>query len=255
MSSLSFALFLLALGGAAAQAEPAPRPPNRSLEAARRLSAELRYEEAAVEYESYVGDASEPAPERAKAYLELGFLHFVLGHRELAWDRALKGFELDPEVKPSPGAPAKQVEFAEGVRSEFAARVSLEVLPPADPSHPERIQVRLLDPKQKSRSVLLRHALAPSGPFYGAPMQCAQAVCLGEIPVPRETEAFTAWYYPEAIDSDGNTLVTRGPSSRSPLRVSLVNKPEWYRSPWVWGGASAAVVAVAMVVWASFALR
>src|SRR5438067_2378412 len=71
----------------------------QSLIDARRLTDELRYEEAVVEYQRYLVDRDRPVKERAKALLELGFIHLVLGDEVSAEQRATEALDLDPTLK------------------------------------------------------------------------------------------------------------------------------------------------------------
>ena len=121
------------------------------LQHARRLSDELRFEEAVVGYQRYLSTGSRPATERAQALLELGFLHLVLGDEPSAQQRAAEALELDPSLKLPADAPARQVRFLEQMRRELESRVRLELLPrgPEDPV--DLVRVRLTDAKMTTR--------------------------------------------------------------------------------------------------------
>ncbi len=100
-----------------------------ALERARKLAEELRYEEAVVEYQRYLGAADRPATERAQALLELGFIHLLLEDETNAELRTTEALEQDAWVRAPAGTPPKQVELLERVRAQLAARPKLEVLP------------------------------------------------------------------------------------------------------------------------------
>jgi tetratricopeptide (TPR) repeat protein len=219
-----------------------------SLRDARHLAAQLRYEEAIVEYQRYLGDVNRPVAERALALLELGFLHQVLGDEVSAQARATQALELDPWLKLAPGAPAKQLALLESTRKKLAAQARLEVLPRAEADAPQAVRARLADPQGKVKRVLLRHALSPKGPFYSTPMRCEDQACLGDLPPPGGGDAFTAFYYVEALAEGGETLA-QAASATAPLQLSVVGRDPWFKRPWVWGATGAAVVAVAAVVY------
>ena len=109
------------------------------------------------------------------------------------------------------------------------------------------MRARFSDPQGAAKKVLIRHALSPKGPFYSTPMRCEAGNCAGEIPPPGGGEGFTAWYYLEALDAEGNT-VAQSSSPTEPLQLSVVGRGAWYKSPWVWGIGGAALVAAAGVV-------
>jgi hypothetical protein len=222
------------------------------LENARRLAGELRYEEAVVDYQRYLALPDKPVAERARALVELGFIHFVLGDERTGQQRAFEALELDPSLRLSPEAPARQVRFFESMRQRFETRTRIEILPGQDASAPQRVRARVVDPLDQARSVLLRHALAAEGPFWGLAMRCEGELCTGEIPGAAGAEAFTAWYYVEANDAEGNTLA-RGAGPQAPLRISVVTREPWYRSPWVYAGGAAAVVGAAVIFYAASA--
>lgn len=218
-----------------------------SLADARRLAGELRYEEAIVEYQRYLGLSDRPPSERAQALLELGFIHLVLGDEVTAQARAAEALQADPALSLPASAPAKQAAFLEAARQRRAKRVQLTLFPSADEHAPERIRARLLDPTGVVKKVLLRHGLSPTGPYYAAVMTCAQETCEGRIPPPKDTASFTAWYFAEALDEEGNTLTTAA-SAQEPMQLAVVGSSSWYESPWVWAGGGAAVVAAGVVV-------
>lgn len=213
---------------------------------ARKLAEELRYEEAVVEYQRYLGEPQRPAKERARALLELGFLHFILGDEVNAERRAMEALEMDDALRLPPGSPVKQQQFLDRMRSVFAERPTLVLDSRSAEDGLEVVRAKLRDPKKRVGSVLIRHALTRNGPFYSSPMQCEAGDCRGSIPPPSGSSSFTAFYYVEALDPAGNTVASAaGPSA--PLEVSISSSSSWYASPWVWGGASAAVVAAAAV--------
>ncbi|MHB8874251.1 MAG: hypothetical protein ACYC8T_11240 [Myxococcaceae bacterium] len=224
-----------------------PEVPQSLLDA-RRLAEQLRYEEASVEYQRYLGDPNRPAAERALALLELGFLHLVLGDEVSAGARATQALELEPSLKLPPGAPVKQASLLESTRKKLAARSRLEVLSRAEGDAPHAVRARLADPQGKVKRVLIRHALSPKGPFYSSPMRCEGQGCVGEIPPPGGGDSFTAFYYVEALGAEGDTLA-QAASPLEPLQLSVIGRDPWFKRPWVWGAGGAAVVAVAAVVY------
>lgn len=228
-------------GGAAEDADA-----ETALENARRLSDELRYEEAVVEYQRFVASPDRPTADRARALFELGFIHLVLGDERSAELRATEALELDPSLRLPPDAPSRELKFLEKMRQSFDARTRLEVLPPDNPDAPQRIRARLEDPRKSARTVMLRHALAATGPYFGQRMRCAGELCDAEIPLPKDTRTLTVWYYVEANDGEGNTVARAG-STTAPLRVSIVDKEPWYRSPWIYAGGAAAVIGAAAI--------
>lgn len=225
-----------------AQAEGRPKP----LQNAERLANELRYEEAVVEYQRYLALPDRPVGERARALFDLAFIHLVLGDELSARQRAFTALELDPTLRLPSDAPSRQQDFLQSTRQQFESRARVEVLPPENPDAPERIRARLVDPKGKAHTVLLRHALGPQGPFWGQQMICSEALCTAEIPSGSTSRSMTAWYYVEVNDAQGNTLAT-GASPDAPLRVSVVRRAAWYESPWVYAGGAAAVIGAAAV--------
>ncbi len=222
---------------AVAQVSNAPDP----LQNARRLSGELRYEEAVVEYQRYLALSDRAMTERSRALLELGFIHLVLGDALNAEARAFEALELDPTLKLQADEPTRLEKFLGDMRSRFEARTRIEILPPEDPNAPQRIRARVKSPGGLAKQVLLRHALGSTGPWYAQPMRCSGELCVAEIPAPQGPRTFTAWYYVEANDAEGNT-VGRGASPQTPLRVSIREDIAWYRSPWVYAGGAAALV-------------
>lgn len=238
-------------GGAwIAQAGTGTQPQRSALENARRLTNQLRYEEAVVEYHRYLALPARPVAERARALFDLAFLHLVLGDERSARLRASEALELDPSLRLSPDAPAKQQDFLRTTRKGFEARTRIDVLPPEDPDAPQRIRARVIDPEKRAKTVMLRHALSPTGPFFGQQMRCADEVCTAEILAPKDVETYTAWYYVEATDAEGTTL-SRGAAADAPLRVSIVAQEAWYRSPWVYAGGAAVILSAAAVFYAA----
>lgn len=216
-----------------------------ALAAGRRLAEQMRFEEAMVEYQRYLTDAQRPARERARAMLELAFIHLVLGDEINAQRHATGALELEPAITLPADAPPKQLDFLASMRRQLQTRATLEVLPRGPAELPQEVRVRVSDPEKKIRRVLLRHALAQTGPFHGSVMRCVDASCAGEIPAP-DANAFTAWYYVEAEDAAGNTLALAA-SPAAPLQLSVVQRTPWYRSPYVWGGGAALLVGAAAV--------
>jgi len=235
MSALPLILMLLSAAPSAADVPLA-------LQQARQRAEELRYEEAVVEYSRYLGEPNRPLAERAQALLELGFVHLLLGDEVSARARAIEALELDATLKLPSGSPAKQVAFLETVRNEVLSRPKLEIQP-SKGEDAARIRVKLTDPSGKAYEVLLRHALAPTGPYYATRMQCRNEECEGRIP-PTGTTVWTAWYYLEANDAYGNTLV-RSASPTAPLQISVVQPSPWYESPWVYGVGGAVIAGTA----------
>jgi hypothetical protein len=217
------------------------------LDNARRLADELRFEEAVVEYQRYLSRGPHPTSQHAQALLELGFLHLVLGDEPSARIRAMEALEMEPTLKLPPDAPTKQVRFLEQMRQQLDLKVRVEVLPrePDDPQ--DLVRARVSDKRVQVHRMILRHGLTRNGPFYAAPMRCRKDECTGVIPPPRTSGSYSAWYYVEAQDGEGNTLALgRGPGD--PLQVSIVRSTAWYKSPWVWGGTAAVVLTVGIVV-------
>lgn len=227
----------------------AQKPPpdiSQTLVAARRLAEELRYEEAVVEYQRYLGEPQRPFKERARALLELGFLHLILGDEVNAQRRALEALELDEAVKVPSAASQKEQDFIQRVRKIVADRTHIEVQPKRPEDPPDMIRAKFTDPESKVKRVLIRHALAANGPFYSTRMSCEGDACHAQLPPPKDGNDFTAWYYLEAVDGAGNTMgQAAGPGS--PLQVSVAGLRPWYANPWVWGVGGAAVIAAAAV--------
>ncbi len=220
--------------------------PRAVLARARKLAEELRYEEAVVEYQRYLGTEGRPATERAQALLELGFLHLLLEDVTNAELRTEEALALDAWVRPPRGAPARQVELLERVRAQWEARPKLEVLPREAAAQARRVRVALKDPQGQASQVLLRHATAPDGPYRAARMACEGATCEAELPAPGSATAFTAWYFVEALDARGNTLA-RAANPRGPLQLSVIEQRAWYESPWVYAGGAAVLIGAAAV--------
>ena len=215
-------------------------------EEARKLVADLRYEEAVVEYQRWLADPDQPVNDRATVLFELGFLHTLLGDTVTGRQRALEALELVPELELPQGAAQKQVDFLAATKALVAQRVRLEVLPRSDKDAPSLVRVSLVDPGKRTHRVVLRHALAASGPYFSSAMTCQGTTCAGVVPAPKGADSFNAWYYVESLDASGNTL-SRAATPQSPLQVTVVGLNPWYANPWVWGGAGAALVAAAAV--------
>ncbi len=216
------------------------------LERARKLAEELRYEEAVVEYQRYLGLQGRPATERAQVLLELGYIHLQLEDVTNAEQRVTEALVEDKWVRAQAGAPPKQVELLERVRAQLAARPKLEVLPREEATDPRHVRASLKDPQQKTSEVLLRHAPVPDGPYRAARMVCANGTCEGELPALGSPTSFTAWYFVEALDAQGNTLA-RAASPKAPLQLSVIEQRAWYESPWVYAGGAAVLIGAAAV--------
>lgn len=228
-----------------AAAPSAATPP--SLLEARKLSEQLRYEEAVVEYQRYLALPERPLIERASALMELGFIHLVLGDAANAEARAQEAFELDAKVAAPANAPSKQVDFVERMRKVYLSRARIEVEPRRDDDAPSQVRVVVADPEKVVTRVLLRHALTATGPFYTSEMTCEEGACTGFIPPPKGASSYTSWYFVEALDPT-NTTVARVAGADSPLQLSVVDQKPWYTNPVVWGVTGAALVGVATVV-------
>lgn len=245
MLPLTFPVLAAASSLVVAQA-PAAGAAQADLARARELASALRYEEAVVEYQRYLGHPDRPSAERAQALLELGFIHLLLEDTVNAEQRTLEALELDAWVRPPPDAPQKQKELLERVRAMLAARPKLEVLPREDAGRPQVVRASLKDPQARASEVLLRHAPVPGGPYRATPMVCQSNTCEGELPVPPRADSFTAWYFVEALDSQGNT-VARAANPLAPLQLSVIEQKPWYDSPWIYAGGAALVVGAATV--------
>jgi hypothetical protein len=234
-----FALLGCVLLAAAPPPPDGPVPPV--LAQARKLAEDLRFEEALVEYQRYLGDATRPPRERAQALLELALLHQALRDEVNALKRAIEALELSPTLSLPPGAASKQVALLDQARKQLRGRVRLELVPRAEAEPPSRVRARLTDPERRSRQVLLRHALAADGPYWSASMSCQSDECAGDIPQPAGADAYQAWYYVQANDAQGNTLAqAAGPAS--PMQVYVRYDRPWYSNPWVWVGGAALMV-------------
>jgi hypothetical protein len=219
---------------------------SAALASARKLADALRYEEAVVEYQRYLGGAQDaPGRERAAALFELGFLHLVLGDEANAQARATEALELDPGLSLPPSAPARQVDFLAEVKRQFLTRTYVKV---EQGDGPQAVRARLVDPQKKVKRVLLRHALAQNGPFYSVEMKCQLDACTAELPSPQQGGDFTAWYYVEALDTKNATVATAA-DAREPRQLAVIGGRPWYQSPITWGIAGGALVAVGIVVY------
>jgi hypothetical protein len=224
--------------------EPSPKP----LEEARRLADQLRYEEAVVEYQRYLALEDRPGAERALALFELGFIHLVLGDEANAHSRGEQALELDPKLSLPPSAPARQREFLAGLQAAARTKAKLRTEPARSDDPLATVRARLKDPESRVKRVLLRHALAANGPFHSVTLECTGDECSGQIPPPIEVQAFTAWYFVEALDDSSRTVASAG-SASTPLQLSVVGRRAWYQSPVTWGVAGAALMAVAVVIY------
>lgn len=218
-----------------------------SLQDARKMAEQLRYEEAVVEYQRYLATPDRPVSERANALLELGFIHLVLGDQLNAESRALEALELDPKLSVPSTAPTKQVDFVGKMRRLYQSRARLELQPRDDADPPYVVKVKVVDPEKKVTRLLLRHALTATGPYYSSEMTCVDELCTGSIPPPKDVSSFTAWYFVEALDPTQLTAA-KVASAESPLQLSVVDQKPWYASPVVWGVTGAALVGIATVV-------
>ncbi len=216
---------------------------------ARKLAEQQRYEEAVVEYQRYLGTKDRPAKERAQALYELGFIHLVLGDDATAEERVQEALSLEPKLSPPAGAAQKQVELLARVKKQLSSRARLEVVERQGDDAPNLVRVALVDPDKRVRRVLLRHSLAQTGPFSGTLMRCEADVCVGAIPPPGDS-SFTAFHFAEALDEAGNTVATAG-TAEAPAQLAVVAQRAWYKSPWVWGLAGAAIIGAAVVVYAA----
>ncbi|MBS1149628.1 MAG: hypothetical protein H6Q89_1326 [Myxococcaceae bacterium] len=230
------------------RAAPAQGELPQPLVDARKLAESLRYEEAVVEYQRYLAIGERPARERAEALLELGFIHLVLGDEANADIRAASALELDPGLELPASSAARQVDFLNKARKDFITRARLRVEPRLDDDAPGLVRVKVADPQQKVKRVLLRHALAATGPFHSTQMECRAEACTGAIPPPQDTNSFTAWYYVEALD-EGQLTLARASGPDEPLQLAVVGRKSWYQSPVVWGIGGAALVAIATVAY------
>jgi hypothetical protein len=229
-----------------------PLDTPESLAKARRLAGDLRFEEAVVEYQRYLGNPNRPAKERAGALFDLGFIHLLLADEVTADRRALEALELDPGLSLPPDAPQKRVDFLAKARAALKSRPGLELVPRAKGEAASQIRVRLGDPAHKVRRVLLRHSLSPTGPFYGMELPCAAEACAALLPPPASVNQYTAWYFVEAIDADGNTVARAG-AAESPFQLSVSEDDPWFANPWVWAGGAALVVGAAAVIFVASA--
>jgi hypothetical protein len=229
-------------------ATDAPFAQPKPLEEARRLADQLRYEEAVVEYQRYLGLEDRPAPERAQALLELGFIHLVLGDEANAHARGEQALELDPKLSLPASAPARQREFLSSLQEAARTKTKVSSVPSRADDPPATVRAKLKDPQNKVKRVLLRHALAANGPFHSVSLECTGEECSGQIPPPLDVQAFTAWYFVEALDDGAHTLATAG-TAATPLQLSVVGRRAWYQSPVTWGVAGAALIAVSLVIY------
>lgn len=217
-----------------------------ALASARKLADALRYEEAVVEYQRYLGGAADrPVRERSSALFELGFIHLVLGDEVNAQARALEALELDAALSLPPSAPARQVDFLAEVKRQFLTRTRV-TLEPGEGG--QAVRARLVDPERKVRRVLLRHALSSNGPFYSIEMRCVAERCSAELPSPQQGGDFTAWYFVEALDAKQATVASAADAAQ-PRQLAVIGGRPWYQSPITWGIAGGALVAVGVVVY------
>jgi len=240
-------------------AAPAPPPPSTPAPAdipappvlvqARKLAEDLRYEEAVVEYQRYLGDATRPTRERARALFELAMLHQVLADQVNALKRAMEALEHDPSLSLPPGTPAKEVSLLEAAQKQLRARVKVNLIPREESEPPSRVRAKMSDPDGRARATLLRHALSSEGPYWSSPMSCRGDLCTGDLPQATGSSAYTAWYYVEANDSEGNTLA-RAAGPDSPMQVVVQLDKPWFSNPLIWVGGAVVLVGTAGVVYA-----
>jgi hypothetical protein len=221
---------------------------SESLLAARKLSDQLRYEEAVVEYQKYLATPDRPLQERSQALFELGFVHLVLGDEANAEIRATEAFEQDSKFALQPGAPNRQQTFYQKIRKIFLAKPRLELTENKENDVVGQVRATVVDPEGKVIRVLLRHALSSNGPFYSTEMSCESDVCSALIPPPSSVSNYTAYYYVEALDATQATRARVG-STESPLQLAVIVPKPWYQSPVVWGVAGAVIVAAAAVAY------
>lgn len=234
-------------GGGALAAAPSELPP--SLIEARKLADQLRYEESVVEYQRYLSQAGRPAKERASALVELGFIHLVLGDEPTASARALEALALDENPTLLPGAPAREIDWLRAQQQEFTRRARIQVDPRRDDDPALLVRATVIDPGDKVKWVLLRHARAAEGPYEAAPMQCEGDKCSAMLPVAADAADAAAWYWIEALDEKKATLAQAG-NAQAPLQLAVLGRRPWYQSPLVWGITGAAIVGIAAVVFA-----
>jgi hypothetical protein len=246
---LALTLWLLAAPPAPAQYwADAPTAVAPGLAQARKLTDDLRFEEAVVEYQRYLGDATRPARERAQALFELAVLHQVLADQVNALKRAVEALELNPSFQLPPGTPAKQVALLDQARKQLRARVKVDLIPREASEPPSRVRAKVADPDHRARALLLRHALASEGPYWASPMNCRGDQCVGDLPQEAGASAYTAWYYVEANDSTGNTIA-RAAGPDSPMQVVVQLDKPWFTNPLVWVGGAAVLVGGMSVVY------
>jgi hypothetical protein len=213
---------------------------------ARKLAEDLRFEEAVAEYRRYLGDRTRPAGERARALFELAVLHQALADPVTAMERAEEALELDPSFQLPPGTASRQEALLEAAQKRFRLRVKLDLLPREESEPTSRVRARLADPERRVRAILLRHAPAPEGPFWSSRMSCRGEQCSGDLPQPASAAAYTAWYYVEANDPEGNTLA-RAAGPLAPVQVVVQREQPWFTNPLVLLGGTAVLVGAASV--------
>ncbi len=222
--------------------------PEPLLEAAK-LVEQLRYEEAVVEYQRYLTDRSRPEQERARALLELGFVHMVLGDEANADARTVEAFTLSSNLTLPTTASPRQIAFFKKAKESFAARPQLSMRARLNDDTVNLVRLTLLDPKNKIQRVLLRHANSPDGPYFSTAMDCSRAPeCEAAIPPPVGEMAMSSYYFVEALDEKQRTL-TQLSSARDPLQMVIVESKSWYKSPVTWGIAGAAMVGIATLIY------
>ena len=172
----------------------------------------------------------------------------MLGDEANAEIRASSALELDPGLELPETAAARQVDFLNKARKDFMTRARVRVEPRLDADSPGLVRAKVADPQKRVNRVLLRHALASTGPFHSTVMECEADTCTGAIPPPQDTNSFTAWYYVEALDEKQLTLA-RASSPDEPLQLAVVGRKSWYQSPVVWGIGGAALIAIATVAY------
>lgn len=218
----------------------------QSLIDARKLGEQLRYEEAAVEYQRYLSTPERPVKERSLALFELGFIHLVLGDDATAQSRAIEALELDPKLTLPSGTAQKQVDFLTKTKRAWQARARLEVKDRDAQDAASFVRVSIADPERQVSRVVLRSSAKSQGPFTSHEMKCDEALCTAQLPSPTGDSSFTAYYFIEALDSAQATIARAG-SADAPQQLVVVESTPWYQSPWVWGIAGAVIVGGAAV--------
>ena len=134
----------------------------------------------------------------------------------------------------------------EAAQKQLRSRVKVDLVPREESEPPSRVRAKMSDPDHRARTLLLRHALASEGPYGSSAMSCRGDQCVGDLPQ-GGASAYTAWYYVEANDAEGNTLA-RAAGPDSPMQMAVqIDKP-WFSNPLFWVGGGALLVGAAGVV-------